>query len=70
VSDFEDWNADMDAWGLVDSQRTHHLWRLHTYHRRLMDWHWRKYERTDVVQAWFALALVVSLCVGLLVMAS
>lgn len=64
----EDWRADMDAWGLTGSQRTHHMWRLHTYHRHIQDVYWQRWERTDRAGAWLAFALLLGLVVGLVVM--
>lgn len=65
TDDVRDWTADMDAWDLSDDQRTHHLWRLHAYHRRIEDLHWRRWERASTAEAWFAAALVLAVVVGL-----
>lgn len=67
MSSFEDWNADMDAWGLVGSQRVHHLWRLHAYHCRIADRRQRGIDHTDIVHALFALAMVLIALVSLMV---
>jgi hypothetical protein len=65
MSDVENWNADMDAWGLTGDERTHHLHRLHDYHRRIEALWWRRYERSSRAQGWFALLTVVSAVVAL-----
>lgn len=66
MNDPDDWNADMDAWGLTDDQRTYHLWRLHAYHRRIEALHWRRWDRADVAQGWLGLAALVALAIALL----
>lgn len=63
MTDVENWNADMDAWGLTGSARTHYLWRLHHYHSRIAALHWRRYERARRIEAWFAALLLISLIV-------
>lgn len=67
MADVDNWNADMDAWGLTGTARVHHLRRLHAYHRRIEALHWRRWERIDVIQGWICLALVVWLIVSLVV---
>jgi hypothetical protein len=66
-TDEQQWNADMDAWALTGDQRTHYLWRLHAYHRRIEDLHWRRWERAERAEAWFALALLAAMLVGLVI---
>jgi hypothetical protein len=63
VTDFQNWDADMDAWGLTDERRTYHLRRLHAYHSALTDKHIARYERTSRLERWFALASVIALVV-------
>lgn len=66
MGDVDDWNADMDAWHLLGTQRTHHLWRLHSYHRAVLELRWRRYDRLKRVEGWFALAAFLAVVVGLL----
>jgi hypothetical protein len=68
MNDLEQWEADMDAWGLTDTRRVHHLWRLHAYHRRTEAVHWRRCERADRAQAWIALAVLVAVVVELVLL--
>lgn len=66
MTDVENWNADMDAWGLTGHERVHHLRRLYAHHKRLELRAWVRYRRADRLQNWFALAAAVSLAVLLL----
>lgn len=65
ATDVEQWNADMDAWGLTGLQRTHHLRRLHEYHLRIEALHWRRWERWDVFERWFTVAAGIAALFGL-----
>jgi hypothetical protein len=60
-SDVDNWNADMDAWGLTGARRTHHLNRLHAYHLGLYQRYTALYERTSHAERWLALAALVVL---------
>lgn len=68
--DVRNWNADMDAWGLTEAQRVHHLYRLHDYHRRIEALHWQRWERWDVFERWFAVAAGIAALVSVIVLLS
>lgn len=66
MGDVENWNADMEAWGLTGSARAHHLMRLHDYHRRVEALHWRRWDRWDGIERWFFVVAGVAALIGLI----
>lgn len=65
--DVSNWNADIEAWGLIGEQRTHYFRRLHAYHSALMDRAVARYRRAQVAEGIFALLAFVAVVVLLVV---